>query len=823
MSRKPRPSQVGAIQSGISFVKSFSDSESASSKVFLLKCITGGGKGYMSVSMVNSPELNHYLAIFIVPAKGGIEKQTADNLREESNGVGRVIELSSENQSDYRPRIADKIVTSIEKCVGKTADGKSLKSLNRQDRTGNIFDIVAQARAEGIEVVIIRDEAHLQGDGWKDFISDLTAAYAKGLPIIEMTATPDRPLHAYDAYHEIPVMDSVEDGLVRSDVIFNPITEHDLLGNESRREISARNAYAKLLELRDIFREHLLAGTCTGNGAGCFAKALPKGICQISSIKELRDTLALLKKVSGGVLSEESGTVLVVTSDYKSKDKDGNVIDPSSIMDPDSPVLFVIHHRALNEGYDASCLQVFLSWYDSKSVDFAVQSFGRCVRTHGGTRHTDAALEVAYVFTDAGQLGAEQFRLKVREVYLSEKKCNFDARLHLALAAQKIVVSRAYREKRSHFLIRKVTGEPVSNAVATREFARLSEKEITSVRFSIDDDGGRMPTLQTDMESISAGSALSVDYIEITRLDEKEVEGRVETWVSNNILPGTGFSAENRIFKLLILPALRSRAKSFLKYAEVQEDIDSRPETRDMDDSEKVIRLVWSNLDDWKGTIQRWLSGYAPDPDREGRDVTAGVFSADSYAESFSVIHGHSDDELDIPKLPWAMTVDGTPYRARSRDEGKFKTERKAEEFFLSFAPLKSIHRNVQVSAEVSLSLGYLSPDGKTAHTSYPDYVISYENRGREIISIIEVKEYPTPGSQYAEKTETMARVYDAYSRTYGIPACIAVEHKGEQYAYFGDGKMERLTSFLGREWNRSSATPADYKSEVEGAGVVVL
>lgn len=254
------------------------------------------------------------------------------------------------------------------------------------------------------------------------------------------------------------------------------------------------------------------------------------------------------------------------------------------------------------------------------------------------------------------------------------------------------------------------------------------------------------------------------------------------------------------------LPSLRRYARFLIKRMRSQ---GSLPGTKGLADDEITSRFIWSNLDNWGPMLRKWVSGYRDNPDREGREVEAYSFAVDLYSRAHEIIPDYKVDAMvGNPALNWGLSVNGVGFRDST---GKsYNTESLAENYFAAMPNLRFIHRNENQTVNTALSLAYSVGEDRY-RTSYPDYIISYLNHGRVTVALVEVKEIPVwVGGKLRKddhlKTERIASVYAEYSKVYGIPACVMVEHDGEHYAYLGNGEKVLMREYLGRKWVRSLA-----------------
>lgn len=760
--------------------------------------IMGAGKSQMMSLTLEAPSSHDTISLVIAPGKGDNARQLYKSLKKRLGE--RVIYLDSATARGYIPRRGDILVTSAEQLVGRDSDGKNIKTLS-SERIGDksIWSIARNASALSIEIVVFKDEAHIQGPAYVAWRNQFSEHAGYPLITMEYTATPEDTSSLTDRFDVLP-KDAVEAELVRGLYAQNVgLVEYGENGKYNDLQSGIASGYARILLLRDLARQHMEKGTC--KDGECAMVALPKVIVQAESIKQIKEYVSIIEEITGGKVTEKNGGILVKYSGYVTEDADGNEIDPSSINDADSPVIFVVHHDALNEGFNAPCLQVFVTNFSSKSPTHAVQGFGRVVRTHGGHAHDDEELNIIYIYSNVDNLGFRRFKESLNQKYIFDSALVPFPEFESDIESAALPCSNAFRGDRNKIIFPK-DGEPAGLTFldALKE-AYVSKLPVTRID-TICVDGSALLISEGEISEIATAED-APDGSLSGNLSKRHTEVRksVMSWVQTHIVSGRGFGANNRLVELVIEPALK---KVFTLALEDDPSIAASGSGLagfdGLSDEAVLSYAMHSSIKHWEPAISGALDRFVPDPEGEKKDVAYGTLKARAYVEGSALVGNLDADKLPpVSDLPWAMKCGDRPFR--SRETTIYEPEKLAEKFISKIEGIRWVHKNDKLRVENSMGIAYLYEDGRGA-TSYPDYLISRDIGDDVQIIIMEVKDYSDRG----EKCERIAKTLRSYSEMFGIPACVMMtDGSGDPVAYLGNDMEVPMSDFLARDWRRTS------------------
>lgn len=764
--------------------------------------IMGAGKSRMMGLLLASPESIDTISLVIAPGKGDNARQLCESIRKTLSAFGmeyRVIFLTADVARKYIPRRGDILVTSAEQLVGKDASGKNIKALSSEKIADkSIWSIARNATAAGIEIVVLKDEAHIQGSAYIAWRNTLSQYVGYPLITMEYTATPE-DMEKLTDYFQVAPIDAVDAGLVRGLYAQNfALIEEGAFGKLDKMHSGIMSAYARVLFLRKLAEDHIAEGKC--NGGECAMTTLPKVIVQADSISQIKEYLRIIEELTGA--TEENGLVLARYSGYTTKDKNGDDIPPSSINDPESPVIFVVHHDALNEGFDAPCLQVFVTYFDSNSATHAIQGFGRVVRSHGGHSHDNATeLNTIYIYSNETHLGYKRFKEHLDKGYIVRSDLSYEPEFRSDLEREGLACSNAFRGDRNLLLSPK-RGEKEDLTFASalsEEYAKyLPVTRIDTISVLGDAllcSNGNIADIAT------ATSAPSGKLSGRLAKSHEEVRADVMKWVEIHVVNGKGYGADNRLVDNVIS---RSLVDIFHQVLEADPSVlASASGIAGFDSTSEEAHVSYalhSSIKHWAPVLDAALSRFEPHPDREKKSVAHRALPVADYVYASCSLSNYdlSEAPKDIAELPWTLNYKGVPFR--SRETSVYAPERMAEEYFSGIDGLRWVHKNDKLRVADAMGIAYLYPDG-TGSTAYPDYLIS-RDRGEDSsqIMIVEVKDY----ADRSRKCQKIARVLKAYSEAFGVPACVMMtDSNGTAIAYLGGSHEVPMDEYLSRDWER--------------------
>ena len=253
----------------------------------------------------------------------------------------------------------------------------------------NIPNVLSKSRDEGLEVILIVDEAHTHylTENSQKFIAEVF----KPKLTIEVSATPllkidPEEMNANRAgFVGVPFEDAVSSGLIKQETVINADVGAFVDVASSADELVVMAAVEKRIELQEIYQNEGI-------------KVNPLVIIQLPSDSEKTSALDLsVREEVEQVLAEkgitfENGKLAVWLSEEK---KNLELIEKS-----DSQVEVLIFKEAVAIGWDCPRAQILVMLRAIRSVTFEIQTVGRILRMPEAKHYSNSQLNKAFVFTN---------------------------------------------------------------------------------------------------------------------------------------------------------------------------------------------------------------------------------------------------------------------------------------------------------------------------------------------------------------------------------------------------------------------------------------
>jgi type III restriction enzyme len=260
----------------------------------------------------------------------------------------------------------------------------SLKKIWRKENetNTNLETLVENTKANGTQIILIIDEAHLSAFTGPQAISVRRLIKAK--IEISVTATPkSRPQRTvFISRQEVVEQEMIKKG-VRLNIGLNPEEQN----GENLHIHLLRKAFAKKKELEKYYNEELGENVINP----LLIIQLPADTVTLSDEdNSIRDTLELLLANEFNI-TKQNGRLAVWLSGER--DKDG-LEEPNGLQD------VLIFKQAIAQGWDCPRAAVLVSYRNVQSPDFGIQTVGRILRMPHQKHYGHDDLNYGYVYTN---------------------------------------------------------------------------------------------------------------------------------------------------------------------------------------------------------------------------------------------------------------------------------------------------------------------------------------------------------------------------------------------------------------------------------------
>jgi type III restriction enzyme len=351
----------------------------------LLEAPTGSGKTVMMAALIEriveelplrTGQLNDVAFIWIAPNTLHIQSyHSLKSLYEDANKLHCVDldEMSDNPQLNSRELLF--------------VNWSKINSVNNVWRTPNekninIETLVENTRADGLYIILIIDEAHLDALTGRQAIE--VRRLIKADVEIMVTATPnERPARTVAISRRKVIGEQMIKKGVRINIGLNPAQQN---GDNVHIHL-LRKAFEKKAELQALFNRELGEGVINP----LILIQLPSENQTLSNEdKSLRDTLQLLLENEYDI-STANGRLAIWLSEQR--DKDG-LEDMNGLQD------VLIFKQAIAQGWDCPRASVLVSYRKIDSPQFGIQTVGRILRMPHHRHYNNDNLNYGYVYSN---------------------------------------------------------------------------------------------------------------------------------------------------------------------------------------------------------------------------------------------------------------------------------------------------------------------------------------------------------------------------------------------------------------------------------------
>lgn len=361
----------------------------------VFKSPTGSGKTIMSAELLKrlSDEDLSGKYVYVWAAPNALHQQSKEKLRgylrdSNYNFIG-LEDLTGEALQENTL-----LFTNWESVYTQKNGEWSNRAVKQGENEQNVIDVLNATRAEGLEVILIVDEAHNKYLGPRS--QAVVKEIVKPKLVLEVSATPALKPTAQDVENNIartitvPFEEVVESGLIKQETVIN-----FEIGDFVRDDLTKIDAVIEAaLHRREVLKkEYEAVGTDVD----------PLILIQLPDEKSFA-TSALDNTVRGEIedLLEKkdirygNGRLAIwLSEDKRNKER---------IDEYNSPVEVLIFKKAIALGWDCPRAQILVMLTDIKSESFKIQTVGRILRMPEAKHYDVPALNAAYVYTNLGSI-----------------------------------------------------------------------------------------------------------------------------------------------------------------------------------------------------------------------------------------------------------------------------------------------------------------------------------------------------------------------------------------------------------------------------------
>lgn len=256
-------------------------------------------------------------------------------------------------------------------------------SLVKENESGlSLYEVIENAKAQGVELVAIIDEAHrnLMGPQCQNVLARLDAALE-----IEVSATPE-----YKAeYHtKIPRIEVIQAGMIKKSIVLNP--RLGAVEGTTLNELLIQEAVKKRASLERLYHKQ-------------GSSVRPLLLIQLPNDKKAEESALdrtiheqVVASLEAKGITTGNGKLAIWLSGAKNHiNNEDEVIKPFG-----STVDVLLFKQAIALGWDCPRAAVLLIFRELGDNSFAIQTVGRILRMPEHRHYADDTLNHGYVYTD---------------------------------------------------------------------------------------------------------------------------------------------------------------------------------------------------------------------------------------------------------------------------------------------------------------------------------------------------------------------------------------------------------------------------------------
>lgn len=388
------PYQEEAVQKLVQAFRELLRTNHAQTQV-VLKSPTGSGKTIMSAELLKrlaDEDLpNRY--VFVWAAPNALHEQSKEKLRNYLRDTSYNFIGLEDLTGEALPE--NTLLFTNWESVYRQKDGEwSNRAVKQGETEQNVIDVLNATRDDGLEVILIVDEAHNKylGPRSRAVVSEIV----KPKLVLEVSATPALKPSAQDVEENrartvtVPFEEVVESGLIKQETVIN-----FEIGDFVRDDLTKIDAVIEAaLHRREVLKRQY---------AEVGADVDPLILIQLPD-ERTTATSALDTSVRGEIedlldkkdIRYGNGKLAIWLSEDK-RNKEW-------IDEYNSPVQVLIFKKAVALGWDCPRAQILVMLTDIKSESFKIQTVGRILRMPEAKHYELQALNTAYVYTNLGSI-----------------------------------------------------------------------------------------------------------------------------------------------------------------------------------------------------------------------------------------------------------------------------------------------------------------------------------------------------------------------------------------------------------------------------------
>jgi type III restriction enzyme len=352
----------------------------------LLEAPTGSGKTVMMASLIEriveelpmQPGLKDNVA-FIWFAPNTLHIQSFQSLQKLYSDANKL------NCVDLSNLSGNPILNNKDLLFVNWSAVDKVKNLWRRDNetNTNLEALIENTKAEGTQIILVIDEAHLSAFTGAQAIA--VRNLIKANVEISVTATPtfQRPQKTVS----ISRKKVIEQQMIKKGVRINIGLDATQQNGENVHIHLLRTAFAKKKELEDLYNEELGENVINP----LILIQLPSENSSLSEEdKSIRETLEALLNIEYNI-STNNGKLAVWLSGERNKD---GLEDMNGLQD------VLIFKQAIAQGWDCPRASILVSYRTINSPNFGVQTVGRILRMPHQRHYNNDALNYGYVYSN---------------------------------------------------------------------------------------------------------------------------------------------------------------------------------------------------------------------------------------------------------------------------------------------------------------------------------------------------------------------------------------------------------------------------------------
>ena len=403
-------------------------------KNITFKAPTGSGKTLMVSSVIedlceNLKKLN-FCFIWACPGKGDLHLQSYNAVNKYLCG-NPVCTLLESDFFGSRSYIKNKEVVFVnwEKLINKDKSTGEWKNNLMKDQEGkNLIDVLDETKRNGTKIILIIDESHIGASSDANTrINEFQDRIICPNITLKMSATPKGNPDV-----EVDAQSVIDAGMIKKDIIVNEgISKEDrCLEDKDSEQIILEKAFEKREELAKKYKE-------------IKSNVNPLVLLQIPNTEAGEAKKDVIKEflASKGV-TENNGKLAIWLTDSENFDK-------NLIRDNDNKCEFLIFKTAVATGWDCPRAQILVTFRETKSETFKIQTIGRILRTPEAKSYDDELLDNAYIFTNLKEIatGADSYNPNRIKTLFSK----INSKMDCVKANEETVLKSFYRSRKEDY------------------------------------------------------------------------------------------------------------------------------------------------------------------------------------------------------------------------------------------------------------------------------------------------------------------------------------------------------------------------------------